>query len=103
MIKKLLKHISFRWNLNPYSALRSRYRFGNSEGKLPLCWPMRGRVLIVTYVSAPHGEQAEGQRPASGREETGEVVSEGKMGAHHLHAEQNTYRRGGGKGRKTGG
>lgn len=51
-------------------------------------------MLIVTYVSTPHGEQAEGQRPASGREETGEVVSEGKMGAHHLHAEQNTYRRG---------
>lgn len=51
-------------------------------------------MLIVTYVSTPHGEQTEGQRPTSGREETGEVVFEGKMGAHHLHAEQNTYRRG---------
>lgn len=41
-LKKLVKHTSFIWNINPYSALRSYYWFGNSEGELPPCWPWRG-------------------------------------------------------------
>lgn len=55
---------------------------------------LRGQVGIVTCVSTPHREQVEGQRSAGGREETRQVVCEGKVGARHLHAEQNTLQEG---------
>ena len=50
------------------------------------------RVLIITHISAPYWQQAEGQRPARNWEEAWEVIPQGKVRRHHLHAEQDSYR-----------
>lgn len=90
------------WKVSLHEALGSCSQFVYSAGRTPhppappeLAPPapsmtLGGQVEIVTCVATPHREQAEGQRSAGGREETRQVMLEGKVGAHHLHAEQNT-------------
>lgn len=88
----LISSVKCILGLGPFSLVQD-VRDSNSGPSH--CWPWgRGWLLTrayITSISTPHWEQAEGQGPAGGWEKTWAVIPQGKVRAHHLHTEQNTY------------